>query len=51
MLRGSCKMFRAAAFLLVCCLNSLALPADGQSNQTPPLVQSGQLAQGGRQVS
>jgi hypothetical protein len=51
MLRGSCKTFRAAAFLLVCCLNSLALPVDGQSTEIAPLLQSGQLTQGGRQVS
>ena len=51
MLRGSCKMFRAAALPIVCCLISLALPADGQSIQTSPLMQSGQLMQGGRQVS
>jgi hypothetical protein len=49
--RGSCKTFRAAALLLACCLNSLALPADGQSDETAPLMQSGQLMQGGRQVS
>jgi hypothetical protein len=46
----SCMRFSAAAFVAVCALNSLGLPASGQTNRPSSLVETGQLSLGGRQV-